>query len=220
MSDSKILDPNSFNLVLSGQSALGSGGGMPKEGVLKITVTEANIRQNSRGVSLWLTMTTESGYKLYDYIALPTAQNAQEKTKYGTKAEFFEKKLKATLCAFGHSVEGIKALSGNGYTGQHLIDWTLNREGNLYYRPPVGGGKKNGGMDHQIDYIANDKVELVRTGEVVFQDRRVGAGASVQPTVAMPSMATPTMEMPSNGVATTPQPIASNVIDGLIGGTL
>jgi hypothetical protein len=219
MSDSTILDPNTFNLVLSGQSALGSGSGMPKEGVLKITVTEANIRQNSRGVSLWLTLTTDSGYKLYDYVALPTAQNAQEKTKYGTKAEFFEKKLKATLCAFGHSVDGIKALTGNAYTGQHLIDWTLNREGNVYYRPPVGSGK------HQIDYVANDKVELVRSGEVVFQDRRMGAGATVQPTVAMPSMATPTMAptmaMPSNnGVASTPQPIASNVIDGLIGGNL
>ncbi len=80
MSDSTILDPNTFNLVLSGQSALGSGGGMPQEGALKITVTEANIRQNSRGVSLWLTLSTNDGYKLYDYVALPTAQNAQEKT--------------------------------------------------------------------------------------------------------------------------------------------
>jgi len=186
---------------------------MPQEGVHGVTVTEASIRSNQYGVSLWLTMTTDGGHKLYDYVALPTAEAAKQPTKYGTKAEWYEKKLKATLCAFGHSPDGIKALTGSGYTGQHLLDWTLNREGNIYYRPPVGSGK------HQIDYIATSKVELVRSGEVTFQDRRQGGSVSAQPTMAASIPSVIPSPMPATNSMTTPQPIASpaaSVIAGLI----
>lgn len=194
---------------------MGSGGGMPQEGVHKVTVKEASIRRNQYGVSLWMTLTTDGGHKLYDYVALPTAEAAAVPTKYGTKAEFFEKKLKATLCSFGHSPEGIKALTGNGYTGQHLIDWTLNREGNIYYRPPVGSGK------HQIDYIGSTLVEKVRSGEITFQDRRQGGEASVQPTVAA-SIPSPMVNAPVSNGMTTPQPPASGgtVVNSLVGGIL
>lgn len=210
---SDIIDPNSLTLVLSGQSAMGSGGGMPQEGVHKVTVKEASIRRNQYGVSLWLTMTTDGGHKLYDYVPLPTAEAATQKTKFGTKAEFFEKKLKATLLSFGHDAGGIKGLTGNAYTGQHLIDWTLNRQGNIFYRPPVGGGK------HQIDYVNPEMVEKVRSGEITFQDRRQGAGRNVQPTVASSIPAAPLSAAPMSNGLTTPQPPASGdtVINSLVG---
>jgi len=211
--NSTIIDPNSFNLVLSGQSAMGSGGGMPNEGVHGVTVTEASIRRNQYGVSLWLTMTTDGGHKLYDYVPLPTAEAATQKTKYGTKAEFFEKKLKATLLSFGHDAGGIKGLTGNAYTGQHLIDWTLNRKGNIFYRPPVGGGK------HQIDYVNPEMVEKVRSGEVTFQDRRQGASVQTTSTPSMPSMPSMPTSAPAMNPMVTPQP-PSNVINGLIGGDI
>jgi len=207
---SNIVDPNSINLVLSGQSAFGSGGGMPSEGVHGVVVTEASIRRNERGLSLWLTLTTDGGHKLYDYVSLPTAQNAQEKTKYGTKAEFFEKKLKATLLSLeGHNPAGIKALTGTDYSGQHLLDWTLNRRGNVFYRPPMAGGK------HQIDYISQGMVEKVRSGEVTFQDRRRGGGATSS--LGIPSAA-PVAAVPSNGVHTPQPPGGDNVVSNLITG--
>ena len=209
---SNIIDPNTINLVLSGQSAFGSGGGMPVEGLHAVVVTESSVRQNEHGVSLWITMTLSSGYKLYDYVALPTAESARQQTKYGTKAEFFEKKLKGVLQALGHDVPAIKALTGNGYTGQHVIDWTLNRPGNVYYRPPVNGGK------HQIDYVSTDKVELVKSGDVTFADRRNGGVAAAPAPMAPTVMLTP--QPVSNGL-TTPQPPVSvgipSAVDTLVG---
>ena len=205
MSNSTIVDPNSVQLVFTGQSAIGSGGGMPTEGVHGVTATEATIRQNDRGLSLWLTMTTDGGYKLYDYHALPTAENATQATKFGTKAEFFEKKLKAVLVAFGHSPDGVKNMVGTPPAKQ-ILDLLLTRKGFIFYRPPVGGGK------HQIDYIGSTMVDKVRSGEVTFQDRRMGAGTSSGPVVAP-------MGGPTNGLGmTSPQPPGGMVLDGIITG--
>jgi hypothetical protein len=178
---------------------------MPTEGVHSVTATEATIRQNDRGLSLWLTMTTDGGHKLYDYHALPTAQNATQATKFGTKAEFFEKKLKAVLVAFGHSPDGVKNMAGTP-PAQQIIDLLLNRKGFIFYRPPVGGGK------HQIDYIGSTVVDKVRSGEVTFQDRRMGASASSGPVVASPSYGGS-----SNGMMS-PQPVGGKIVDALVTG--
>ena len=191
---------------------------MPQEGLHAVTVTEASIRQNEHGVSLWLTLTMASGYKLYDYVALPTAENARQQTKYGTKAEFFEKRLKNVLQSLGHSSEGIKGLTGNGYTGQHVIDWTLNRPGNVYYRPPVDGGK------HQIDYVPSDKIDLVKSGDVTFSDRRnggVGAAPKAAPMAPMAPTGMITAQPAASNGLTTPQPPASvglpSAVNSLVG---
>ena len=90
-----IVDPNSVGLIFSGASALGSGGGMPSEGLLKVICSESSIRKSTKGASLWLTLTVSegpsNGYKVYTYVSLPTPEAAQKTTKFGTLAEFFEK---------------------------------------------------------------------------------------------------------------------------------
>ena len=214
---SNIIDPKSLSLVFTGQSAIGSGGGMPTEGVHAITVTEASIRQSERGYSLWVTLSTDGGHKLYDYHSLPTAENAAQQTKFGTKAEFFEKKLKAVLVALGHDAAGVKNMNG-APSAQQIIDLVQNHKGFIYYRPPVGSGK------HQIDHIGASVVDKVRSGEVTFQDRRSGGSTGSAMLPAMPPAIQPTMLAASPNVGaivnsmTTPQPIPStSVVSSIVG---
>jgi len=187
---------------------------MPSEGLLKVICSESSIRKSTKGASLWLTLTVSegpsNGYKVYTYVSLPTPEAAQKTTKFGTLAEFFEKQLKAALVAFGHSSEGIKALTGNQHTAQDVLGWVQGRPANVYYRPPVFGVE---GSKHQVDFVNPSALERVRSGEIVFQDRRLGAGADSSPVVA-PMMSAPTS---GNGMMS-PQPVGGMVIDGLIQG--
>ena len=220
MSNSTIVNPNDVNLVFTGQSAIGTSKMMPS-GLNLVTVTESSIRQNSKGLSLWLTMTGAGGQVVYDYISLPTPGAASQKTQYGNKAEFFERKLKATLLAFSENSEGINALSGE-FTGQRLIEWTMGRKGYINYMQPAEN--RNGKREHQIDYVSQADIERAKSGELTFKDRRDLVQntntMSVVPTASAPMPAVREALPVTNGV--TPQPPANTdlALGQIVGGNI